>query len=392
MSAAPITSSPVSHDALTQRRARNAARLLFLILGAIAGTWGAHVPSVKAHHGLDEAALSVLLLVAAAGTVSSMMFAGRCVGRLGVRRTAAMAAPGACLSLGASLQAPAFGWLLALMLIFGASMSMLDVAINTAGSELETLGGRRIMSQLHGMFSVGGLCGAGLAAWLLSAQVAATVQLPGVCALMALAALLACPRMQNGAFPDPVTQAHFTWPRGTLLVIGLLIFVGMTAEGVMADWSVLYLKQELGMTAAQAAMGYAVFCGAMAVSRFAGDALRERFAETTLLGCGASVAGLGMAWVLISAQPWVAWIGFALAGAGLAPVAPILFQAATRVPGVSPAAAIAAVTSIGYSGFMLGPPVMGAIATMSSLTTAMGVVVVAAGILAFCARWVPVPR
>jgi hypothetical protein len=96
-----------------------------------------------------------------------------------------------------------------------------------------------------------------------------------------------------------------------------------------------------------------------------------------------------MAIVLLSANAWVAFIGFALVGAGLAPVAPILFNAATRVPGVSRAAAIASVTSIGYSGFMLGPPLVGAIATATSLTMALGVLVVASALLACGARFVP---
>lgn len=166
----------------------------------------------------------------------------------------------------------------------------------------------------------------------------------------------------------------------------------MTAKGVMADWCVLYLKQEVGMSPARAALGYAVFSGAMAVARFAGDWMRQRFEETQLLSWGATVAAGTMVCVLISAPSWMTWVGLALVGAGLAPVAPIHFQAATRVPGVSPAAAIAAVTSIGYSGFMLGPPLMGATATATSLSTAMSVVVIASLVLACCAHWVVSPR
>ena len=393
-----IASTPAAplntHDVAAQRQARRAAQVLFLVLGSMAGTFGAHVPSLKAHYGLSEASLSWLLLVTAVGAVSCLLYAGRCVGRLGQRQTATLASLGVCLSLGAALQAPSFEWLLPIMVLFGATMSLMDVAINAAGSELETLGGRPIMSNLHGMFSVGGLCGAGLASWLLSAQVAPAAQLPGVCLLLAVATLLAAPWLLAAGQSDAekLPQAHFVWPRGTLLVIGLLILVGMTAEGVMADWCVLYLNQEVGMTAAQAALGYALFSGAMAVARFAGDWMRQRFEETLLLSWGATVAALAMVCVLTSAPSWVTWVGLALVGAGLAPVAPILFQAATRVPGVSPAAAIAAVTSIGYSGFMLGPPLMGAIATATSLSTAMGVVVIAALVLACCARWVVSPR
>ena len=174
-----------------------------------------------------------------------------------------------------------------------------------------------------------------------------------------------------------------------MLIIGLLIFAGMTAEGVMYDWSVLYLKQDVGMPQAQAALGYATFSAAMALSRFGGDLLRSRYSEQALLRFGASMAAVAMAVVLLSANAWVAFVGFALVGAGLAPVAPILFNAATRVPGVSRAAAIASVTSIGYSGFMIGPPLIGSIATATSLTVALGVVVLASGLLAYGARFVP---
>jgi predicted MFS family arabinose efflux permease len=153
---------------------------------------------------------------------------------------------------------------------------------------------------------------------------------------------------------------HFAWPRGLLLVIGLLMFAGMTAEGVMYDWCVLYLKQEVGLSQALAAGLRGVLGRHGRWRASAGDTLRERYSRAALLRTGAGVAALAMAVVLLSADAGVALVGFALAGAGLAPVAPILFNAATRVPGVSRAAAIAAVTSVGYSGFMLGPPLIGA--------------------------------
>jgi fucose permease len=184
-------------------------------------------------------------------------------------------------------------------------------------------------------------------------------------------------------------MAHFAWPKGLLLIIGILTLAGMTAEGVMYDWSVLYLKQDVGMPQAQAALGYATFSAAMALSRFGGDLLRSRYSEQALLRFGATVAAVAMAIVLISANPLAAFVGFALVGAGLAPVAPILFNAATRVPGVSRAAAIASVTSIGYSGFMIGPPLIGSIATATSLTMALFVVVLASGLLAYGAHFIP---
>jgi predicted MFS family arabinose efflux permease len=377
-------------DPAALRRSRAATRVQFLVLGVLIGAWGAHIPSIKAHHGLSEGSLSAVLLAAAVGAVSSLFTAGRVMAALGARRTAAGAAVlgGGLLGSVLAFQGLPMSLLLLQVMALGACMCLFDVALNTEGTTLERLGGRPVMSHLHGMFSVGGMLGAGAVAALLGVGIAPGVQLwalglgVGLVAVWAARGMLQEEGRATVGMPQSAAQAHFVWPRGQLLVIGLLILAGMTAEGAMYDWCVLYLQQELGQPQSQAALGYAVFSASMAASRFAGDALRARYDERTLLRCGAGLAAGAMAVVLLSAHPVVAWVGFALVGAGLAPVAPILFSAATRVPGVSPAAAIASVTSVGYSGFMLGPPLIGALATASSLTWALGVVVLAAALLA----------
>ena len=380
-------------------RARWATRVQFAALGLVAGTWGAHIPSVKLQHGLTEVTLSMVLLTAALGAISSLFFAGRVVAGLGVRRAAVAAGWTMCLMFALFLVVPGFWVLLPAAFLFGAGMSLFDVSINSEGSELESIS-TPIMSNLHGMFSLGAMAGAALAAAMLHAGIDPALQLGGVSAVLALLMLLAAQGMLPTHAAEAATstdgkgegdkKAHFAWPRGLLLMIGLLIFAGMMAEGVMADWCVLYLKQELAMPQADAALGYAAFAGAMAASRFGGDALRARYSERAILFVGATLAAVAMAVVLLVAVPWVAMVGFALVGAGVAPVAPILFNAATRVPGVSRAAAIASVTSIGYSGFMVGPPLIGALAHATSLTAALSVVVVGATCLAVGARKVPV--
>ena len=383
--------SPVPPSHFVVARARWATRLQFLALGVLAGTWGAHIPSLKFHYALSEASLSSVLLAAAIGTVSSLFIAGRIIGALGARLATTLAGLAMSLLLGVALEFPGVPVLLAAMLVFGASMALFDVSINTEGSVLESLSGRAVMSNLHGMFSVGGMTGAALASYMLDAGVAPRLQLFGVCSGIAIVTAVAARGMleNHAGSDDGGTKAHFAWPKGLLLVIGMLIFAGMTAEGVMYDWSVLYLNQDVGMSQSMAALGYAIFAGAMALARFGGDFLRSRYSERALLRFGASVATIAMTVVLLSANRWIALIGFAAAGAGLAPVAPILFNAATRVPGVSRAAAIASVTSIGYSGFMIGPPLIGGIATATSLTMALGIVVLASGFLAYGARFVP---
>ena len=379
---------PAAPDARRLARARHATRAQFAALGVVGGAWGVHIPSVKAQYGLGEAMLSTVLLAAATGAVLSLFAAGRIVGRLGARRAAVLAAAVMGSGLASVLLWPTLVMLLPAMVLFGAAMSLFDVVINTEGTALESLGKRAVMSNLHGMFSVGAMAGAALTGALLRAGVAPWLQLAAIGLAVVVSAAVAARAMLD-AHPAPEAdepQAHFAWPRGALLVIGLMIFAGMSAEGVMYDWCVLYLKQEVGLAQDIAAMGYAAFAGAMALARFAGDALRARYPERWLLCGGGALAALSMAVLLVSGDPVVSIVGYALIGAGLAPVVPILFNAATRLPGTSRAAAIAAVSSIGYAGFMVGPPLIGGIAQSVSLTAAMFVVVAAAGLLALGAR------
>ncbi|NBW48720.1 MAG: MFS transporter [Betaproteobacteria bacterium] len=371
------------------RHAIWATRGLFTVLGVFSAVWGVHIPSVKRQYDLGEAALSLVLVAAALGAIAALFFAGRVIGRLGARNAAAACAVVMAAMLSMVLHWPGLPWVLASMLVFGASLSVYDVAINTEGSVLETAGGRPIMGSLHGMFSVGAMGGAALASGLLRAGVPASWQLSVVALLVALCILGGSRWMLPTPAPSAKPKVHFTWPRGALLIMGLLTFAGMSAEGVMFDWCVLYLQQEVRMPHELAALGYSACAGAMAVMRFAADRLRARHSEQRLLQVSGTITAVSMAVVLIVGQPWVAIVGCGLVGAGLAMIVPILYGAASRVPGTTPAAAIAAVSSIGYAGFMVGPPLIGVIAQHASLTAAMAVVVVAATILALSARFVP---
>lgn len=382
------------HGTPTQiRHAIWATRGLFTVLGVFSAVWGVHIPSVKRQYALGEAALSLVLVAAALGAIAALFFAGRVIGRLGARNAASCCAVVMAAMLSMVLHWPGLPWVLVSMLVFGASLSVYDVAINTEGSVLETAGGRPIMGSLHGMFSLGAMGGAALASGLLRAGVPAAWQLVVVAVVVALCVLvgsrwmLPTPAVQPA--PGGQLKVHFTWPRGALLIMGLLTFAGMSAEGVMFDWCVLYLQQEVRMPHELAALGYSACAGAMAVMRFAADRLRARHSEQRLLQVSGTITAVSMAVVLIVGQPWVAIVGCGLVGAGLAMIVPILYGAASRVPGTTPAAAIAAVSSIGYAGFMVGPPLIGVIAQHASLTAAMAVVVVAATILALSARFVP---
>ncbi len=370
-------------------RARWATRAQFLNLGFVAGVWGVHVPSLKAHYALDERMLAGALLATSLGSVLTLTIAGRLVASLGVRTTAVLAGWGFCLALGLTLVLPGFWALLPVMLLLGAGESVFDVAINTEGSALETLTGRAVMSGFHGMFSLGAMIGAAAAAAMIRGNVPSSMQLAIVGAVVATSIAVAARGMLSSHPAAESSQANFTWPKGALLLIGMLILSGMLAEGVMYNWSVLYVAQELHAPQELAALAYVAFAGATAAMRFAGDSVRARISERTMLVAGPALAAFAMLLVLLVARPWFAMVGFAFVGIGLATVVPILYNAATRVPGVSRAAAIASVSSIGYLGFMIGPPIIGALAHATSLTIAMGTQIVAAAVLIVGAMRIP---
>ena len=366
---------------------QRAIRAQFFVLGMAMGAWGAQVPAVKAHYGLDEQSLSLALLAAAAGAVLCLLTAGALVARFGARRCVQGAGLLMCMSLAAVLQTGQLGALFALMLLLGAGSALFDVAINSEGNALEMrCSPRKVMSGLHAMFSLGGMAGALLCAGLHRAGVAPSAQLAGSALALAPVLLLAAPRLSSHRSDSDDAPAPIAWPRGVLLWMGLLTALCMVAEGSMYDWSALYVHQELKTDAATGALGLAAFSAAMAIGRLFGDRVRERLAPVTLLRLSGALAAIGMALALTVGAPWAALLGFMLVGLGLANVVPVLFAAAAQVSGVAAAHGVAAVSSVGYLGFMVGPPLIGALARWSSLSAALWAVVLFAVLMGAAAR------
>ena len=369
---------------------RWASRAQFFSSGFIFATWGVHVPTVKAHYGLDEAQLGLALLAAGAGAMFGLTSAGRWIGRHGPRRMAAICGCVYALLLAGLIAMPGYFALLGLLAVFGLVTSVFDVAINTEAAQLELHSGTPLMSGMHGMFSLGGMAGAASGSAVLAAGMGAQAHLLLVAAVMVVVVAASSTRM----LPKPATAGDtanvdhsFRLPRGPLAVLGVLAALGLIAEGAIYDWSVLYMQQELGSPQKQAALAYAAFSAAMAAARFGGDAMRARFTPIALLRGSGLLAAAAMTLVLLTDLPWLALVGFAGVGIGFANVVPILFGASARVPGVEPATGIAAVSAVAYLGFMAGPAVIGLLARASSLTAALYVVVIFAVALAASARF-----
>lgn len=363
--------------------ARHATRTHFFVCGALFATWGVQIPAVKRHFGLDDAGIAMLLLVAGVGAIVALTRVGRWVARHGTRPVVLVSGAALAGSLALVLWTPA-SLLYPLMFLFGLSNGAFDVAMNAEAVAVERHAGRPIMSAFHGFFSLGGMAGAGLGSLVAVAGVSPVAHLALASAVGFAAVTLATRFMlpdDQTRSPEPAASG-LRLPPSPILLLGALAALGLVGEGAMYDWSTLYLADTLQSPQSIAALAYGSFSAAMAAGRFGGDAIRARLGAQRTIRASAVLAAGAMAATLWIASPWAAIAGFALVGLGFANLIPILFSASAAVPGVTPAEGIAGVSSCGYIGFMIGPPLIGALANDHGLGRALLVVAVFAAVVA----------
>ena len=349
------------------------------------GTWAARIPEIQTRTGLGEGALGLALLGLAAGLVVSASVTGALVARFGAHRvTLAALALFAVAVVGPGL-ATGFGSLAGALVLVGLTSGLMDVAMNAWAADVEEAAGATILGACHGMFSLGGMAGAGLGAAAaalgvpLAAHFAASgAAFAGGALAQGLGARPAPPEADAGgpsaggaASGEPLVAL----PTGPVAGLAGLAFCGLIVEGAMADWSAVYLRRGLGASAETAALGFAAFSAAMAAARFAADGLTGRVGGRRLVAGGGLAGAAGLAVCVGAPSVDVAVVGFAVVGLGLAAVVPTLFRAAARAPGLGPGRGIAAVTTTGYLGFLAGPPALGFVAEGWGLRAAFGVLV-----------------
>ena len=361
--------------------ARRAVSALFFLNGAIFATWASRIPAVQAARGLNHAELGLALLAMALGAILAMPIAGVLSARIGSDQVCRIAAlvyggslPGLVLAPGLPLFALAlFG--------FGAGHGALDVAMNAQAVVVEKRYQRPIMSSVHALWSTGGLTGAALGGLVaahgtgLLAHFLLAAGLIGAGAILTFPHLLEARRPGPGARNGEPAAPTFSWPSPSLLALGAVALCIMLGEGAMADWSAVYLRHNLGAREGLATAGYAAFSIAMAAGRYGGDYLSARFGPVNLVRTGGAVAAGGLLLALVFPQASLALVGFACVGLGFATIVPLVFSAAGRGRGVAPGIAVASVTTLGYLGFLLGPPLIGFGAELIGLRCALGLVV-----------------
>jgi len=354
--------------ALPGRDEQRASRVAFFVAGFGSAAWAALVPYAKAHAAINDGSLGLLLLCLGIGSTVTMPFSGVLASRFGCRAVIVVAAVILASSLPLLATSSALPLLAVTLIVFGAGLGAMDVAMNIQAIVVEAASGRSMMSGFHGFFSVGGAVGAGVMAALLSVGKSPLVAAGSMSIVICAAVVVAFPNLlPYGIKSDGPALAL---PRGIVLIIGVFCFVLFLTEGAILDWSALFLTTVRHLEASNAGLGYAAFATAMTIGRLTGDRVVERLGPERVVLLGSLCAAGGFVLTIASPSSLVAFAGFALVGIGCANIVPVLFSAAGRQRDMAPSIAVPAITTIGYAGILTGPAAIGFVSQLANLSTA----------------------
>ncbi|WP_030799827.1 MFS transporter [Streptomyces sp. NRRL S-337] len=381
--------SPLPQDRL--RRARRSIALVFLVHGSVTGNFATRIPWIQDHTGISAGQLGLALAFPAIGASLAMPLAGRISHRFGARTALRALLALWTLSLVLPALSPGLSALCPALLVYGAASGTADVAMNALGVETEDRLGRPIMSGLHGMWSAGALLGSAAGTLAAHAGWDARLHLAGAALVLTLLGAAACRGVLDlRSAPEEHPPPRFALPPKSALVIGVIGFCAVFAEGAGLDWSAVYLRDRLGTDAGLAAASTTAFACTMAAARLAGDKVVARFGAVRTVRAGGVLAVAGGLLIVAARHPVTAMAGFGLIGLGIAVVVPLAFAAAGR-SGPAPSQAIAGVATITYTSGLIAPSAIGQIAQASSLTVSFALVTALACGLVVGARVLAVP-
>ncbi|MGY6521443.1 MAG: MFS transporter [Mongoliitalea sp.] len=368
---------------ILQKR-RLALGSLFFLAGLCFASWASRIPDIQLKFQLSEAQLGTLLLGLPIGSLIALPAAGFLVHRYGSRLVILMSGVGYLIFLPLIGFSPSIYVLVPVVMVYGMIGNMMNISLNTQALGLEDEYGKSILASFHGLWSLAGFTGAGIGALMIYLDV-----LPGfhyliISAIVIVVLLLAQgyirSDLQNGGGGGGLVLKK---PDGLLLRVGGIAFLGMMAEGCMFDWSGVYFKKVVAIEEGLVALGYVSFMGAMASGRFITDRIINKIGRLPLIRISGGLIFSGLIVSVLFPVPVVATIGFLLVGFGVAAIVPIAYSTAGRSKLYSPGVALAMVSTISFFGFLIGPPLIGYIAELSSLKTSFTLVAMAGlGIMA----------
>ncbi|WP_303310837.1 MFS transporter [Hymenobacter sp. BT730] len=377
---------------ITPHQRRVAVSALFFVAGLCFASWASRIPDIALKLGLSEGELGQLLLALPAGALLALPLAGWAVHTYGSRVVVMLAASLYATSL------PLLGWtdgfwsLAASLVVFGFAGNLVNVSVNTQAIGVQQEYGKPIMASFHGLWSLAGFLGGALGTLLIRADQTPFQHFLLVMGIGLIITMLAhqrtLPQDTGADAPGPSLRR----PEPHLLRIGLIAFCGMLCEGCMFDWSGVYFQKVVRPDATLVTLGYVACMSTMALGRFISDSLTHRIGATRMLQLSSALITMGLLIAVIWPAFIPAVIGFLLVGFGIASVTPLAYSAAGRATTVSPGVALAIVTTVGFFGFLLGPPLIGLVAEVFNLRVSFAMVAgLGAAISLLAARKSPTP-
>lgn len=361
----------------TQRYYRIAVSTLYFIQGIVFASWASRIPDIQQRLGLTEIQLGSVLFALPVGQLMATMLSGYLVGRLGSKTTLTIGAllyPAGLLLIGG---VTSLEQLFAALVLFGIFGNLCNISINTQGVGVERLYGRSIMASFHGLWSLAGFTGGIIGALMVAYNIPPTWHFTFIYlfsfTLLLIARRFVVPRDARPPLKEG-KKSGFAKPDAFILTLGLIAFACMICEGTMFDWSSIYFQKVVHAPKAWTRLGYIAFMSTMAGGRFVSDYFVTRFGSKTVLQMSGITIVAGMLLAVIFPDIIMATLGFLLVGIGVSSVVPLVYSMAGRSKKIAPGMALALVSTIGFLGFLLGPPVIGFIAGFSSLRVSFAVI------------------
>ena len=348
------------------RSYRIATCIFFFIAGLTYSSWACRIHEIKAYFGLNNAELGSVLFSLPVGLMISLPISGWLVTRIGSRKVliaAGILFPFMLCMIGLTTHI----WQLVIVLfLFGFMNNVFEIAMNTQAVGIENLYKRSIMASFHGLWSLAGFTGVGLGTLAIALGWPVSMHFPVIAVLCWTLVFIS---WKNLLPEDEASESQplFAKPDANILKLGLIAFASMVTEGTMFDWSGIYFQKIVAVREALTTLGYIAFMGTMAGGRFAADYIVTRFGVKHVLQFSGVISTTGLLLAVIFPNIYTATLGFLLVGIGVSSVVPLVIALAGKSKTLPPGVAIAAVSTVGFLGFLMGPPVIGFIAEAMSL-------------------------
>lgn len=358
------------------KSARMAVSAFFFVQGLSFASWASRIPDIKTRLGLSEGELGSVLFALPVGLMISLPVSGWLVSKYGSRKMVVLGALLYAFTLIFIGLSATVTQLVASLFVFGIWSNLTNIAVNTQAVGVENMYGRSVMASFHGLWSLAGFLGAMIGAYFITQQVSPYTH-------FSLIVLLACIIVflfyKNTVQVEQSTQENqpiFVKPDRELLLLGLIGFCAMVCEGAMFDWSGVYFQKAVNVPVAKASIGYVAFMATMTGGRFTADWLVNKVGKKKMLQASGLIIGVGLLISVLFPYLVPATLGFLLVGFGVSFTVPLVYSSAGKSKTMSPGMALAAVSSISFLGFLIGPPLIGHLAEIANIRWAFAVVAV----------------